>query len=44
MAEDTSVSFWWIALFVALTLAVAAGAVLFVGGDLVDTSGFVVPV
>lgn len=44
MADDTSVPLWWIAVFIALTLAVAAGAVLFVGGDLVDASGFVLPV
>lgn len=44
MADDTSVSFWWILLFVALTLGVAAGAVLYVGGGLFDTSGFLLPV
>ncbi|NHN60855.1 MULTISPECIES: hypothetical protein [Halorussus] len=45
MADDSSVSFWWVLLFVLLTLAVTAGAVLFVGGDLiVPPSGFVLPV
>lgn len=35
MADDRSVSFWWVALFVILALGVGVGAVLFVGGDLV---------
>ena len=42
MADDTSVSFWWILVFVVLTLAVGAGAILFVGGDLFGSSQFVV--
>ncbi|WP_276299448.1 hypothetical protein [Halorussus lipolyticus] len=44
MADDSSVSVWWVLLFVLLTLAVAAGAVLFVGGDLIASSAFVLPV
>lgn len=44
MADDSSVSFWWILLFVLLTLAVGAGAVLFVGGDLIAPTGFALPV
>jgi hypothetical protein len=44
MADDSSVSIWWVLLFVLLTLATAAGAVLFVGGDLVASPGLVVPV
>jgi hypothetical protein len=43
MADETSVSFWWILLFVLLALGVAAGAILFVGGDLVADAGFVLP-
>lgn len=43
MADDNSVSFWWVLLFVILTLGVAAGAVFFVGGDLFAASGLVVP-
>lgn len=43
MANDTSVPFWWILLFVVLALALGAGAVAFVGGDLVGSSGFLVP-
>ncbi|WP_274380456.1 hypothetical protein [Halorussus amylolyticus] len=42
MAEDTSVSFWWILLFALLTLGIGAGAILFVGGDLLGSSAFVV--
>lgn len=42
MADDNSVSFWWIVLFVLLTLAVGAAAVLFVGGDLITPPGFLV--
>lgn len=44
MADDSSISFWWILLFVILALGVAAGAVLFVGGDLIAPPGFVVAV
>jgi hypothetical protein len=44
MADDSSVSFWWILLFVLLTLGVAAGAVLFVGGDLFGTAGLILPI
>ena len=44
MADDNSISFWWILLFVILALGVAAGAVLFVGGDLFASPGFVVSV
>ncbi|WP_275897440.1 hypothetical protein [Halorussus sp. MSC15.2] len=44
MADDSSVSLWWVLLFVLLTLAVAAGAVLFVGGNLLVPPEFVVPV
>lgn len=44
MADDTSVRFWWILVFVALALGVGAGAVLFVGGDLLGSPGFLVPV
>lgn len=43
MADDSSVSFWWVLLFILLTLGVAAGAVLFVGGDIITSSGFVLP-
>lgn len=43
MADDNSVSFWWVLLFVILALGVAAGAIFFVGGDLFGTSGFIVP-
>lgn len=43
MADDTSISIWWILLFILLTLAVAAGAVLFVGGSLVTPAQFIVP-
>lgn len=43
MANDTSVSFWWILVFVLLTLALTAGAVLFVGGDLMGSSQFLLP-
>ncbi|WP_267905098.1 hypothetical protein [Halorussus halophilus] len=43
MADDSSVSFWWILLFILLALAVGAGAVLFVGGSLVTPPQFVVP-
>jgi hypothetical protein len=43
MADDSSISFWWVLLFVILALGVAAGAVLFVGGDLVAPPEFVVP-
>lgn len=44
MADDNSISFWWVLLFVVLTLALAAGAVLFVGGDLISSPGFALPV
>ncbi|MFC7081807.1 hypothetical protein [Halorussus caseinilyticus] len=44
MADDSSVSLWWVLLFVLLTLAVAAGAILFIGGNLVVPPGFVLPV
>lgn len=44
MADDSSVSLWWVLLFVLLTLAIAAGAVLFVGGDIVVPSAFVLPI
>ena len=44
MADDSSVSFWWVLLFVLLTLGVAAGAVLFVGGSLFGTSALILPV
>lgn len=43
MADDSSVSLWWVLLFVILTLAVGAGAVLFVGGDLIVPPEFVAP-
>jgi hypothetical protein len=36
MADSSSVPFWWILLFVILTLSVAAGAILFVGGQLLS--------
>jgi hypothetical protein len=38
MADDSSVPFWWILLFVLLTLGAGAGAVLFVGGQLVSVA------
>lgn len=38
MADETSVSFWWILLFVLLALGAGAGAVLFVGGQLVSVA------
>jgi hypothetical protein len=41
MADDSSVSFWWVLLFILLTLGVAAGAILFVGGDIVAFAGVV---
>lgn len=44
MADDSSVSFWWVLLFVLLALGVAAVAVLFVGGELIAPPGVVVPV
>ena len=43
MANDTSVSFWWVLVFVLLALALGAGAVLFVGGNLMGSSQFLVP-
>jgi hypothetical protein len=43
MADDSSVSLWWVLLFVLLALGVAAGAILFVGGDLITSAGFVFP-
>ncbi|WP_269814483.1 hypothetical protein [Halorussus litoreus] len=43
MADDTSISFWWIVLFVLLALGAGAGAVLFVGSDLVSAAGLVIP-
>lgn len=39
MADDSSVSFWWVVLFVVLALGVAAGAILFVGGDFTAATG-----
>lgn len=44
MADDSSVSIWWILLFVLLTLAIGAGAVLFVGGNLIAPAQFLLPV
>ena len=44
MADDNSVSIWLVLLFVLFALAAAAGAVLFVGGDLIASSAFVLPV
>lgn len=44
MANDSSVSFWWILVFVLLALALSAGAVLFVGGDLIGSAQFLFPV
>lgn len=44
MADDSSVSLWWVLLFILLALAVAAGAILFVGGDLLVPAQFVLPV
>lgn len=44
MANDTSVPFWWVLLFVVLALGVGAGAILFVGGDLLGSSGLLLPV
>ena len=38
MADDTAVPFWWILLFVLLALGAGAGAVLFVGGQLVSVA------
>lgn len=43
MADDSSVSFWWILLFALLALGVGAAAILFVGGQLIAASGFVLP-
>jgi hypothetical protein len=43
MADDNSVSTWWVVLFVLLALGVAAGAIVFVGGDLFGASGFLAP-
>ncbi|WP_280178805.1 hypothetical protein [Halorussus halobius] len=40
MADDSSVSLWWVLLFVVLALSVGAGAVLFVGGDLLAALWF----
>ncbi len=40
MAEEGSVPFWWIVLFVLLTLGFGAGAILFVGGDLFGSLRF----
>lgn len=34
MADESSISFWWILLFVVLTLGFAAWAILFVGGEI----------
>ena len=44
MAESTVVPFWWIVVFVILALGVAAGAILFVGGELVGSVGVLLPV
>ncbi|UPV75815.1 hypothetical protein M0R89_07075 [Halorussus limi] len=45
MADDSSVPFWWVLIFVILTLGVAAGAVLFVGGQLLSAGiGVALPV
>jgi len=43
MATDTSVPFWWVLVFVALALGAGAAAILLVGGDLLGSSGFLVP-
>jgi len=43
MATDTSVPFWWVLVFVALALGAGAAAILFVGGDLLGSSGFLLP-
>lgn len=40
MADESSVPFWWILLFVALALGIAAGAVLLVGGEILASTGF----
>jgi hypothetical protein len=44
MAENESIPFWWIALFVLLALGLGAAAVLAVGGSLIESgAGAIVP-
>lgn len=40
MADDDSVSLWWVVVFVLLALSLGAGAVLYVGGDLLASVWF----
>lgn len=42
MAEDNSIPLSWILLFLVLVIAVGAGAVIFVGGDIMAASGGVI--
>jgi|GEM_PF-1032634 hypothetical protein len=43
MAEDNSIPLSWILLFVLLVVGVGAGAIFFVGGDLIGSAGVVAP-
>ncbi|WP_224270256.1 hypothetical protein [Haloprofundus salinisoli] len=43
MAEDETVPFWWVVLFLALALGAGAIAVTSVGGSLIDSTGVVLP-
>lgn len=43
MAESNRVPFWWIVLFLVLTLGLGGAAILSMGGTLVNSPGVVAP-